>query len=318
MDTDYSNSTDDTMVAVIAFVFVAVIVVFYIWRELEKSRRRKEAERLQFEADERIPFCPRCKLKQDLGSQFCRQCGSKDLTTWAYFKLSNPFAQLEMALAPVAKALKPVVTATREHVDKERWFKTRELYDSLTQCRYCNKCHNEFPPDGHYCGNCGVPTIPFSRDLVFKWLQNEKPDIVITEADFEYVEKMGSPFLGRKGRFAFDVTKFIAKKVGGATFHLAKNVTKHAIKSAFDKGHHSYTADVEPLTSPLKANTRITVPPPPKLPPFMLEKKKSDTQPIEFKFNCPNCDQHILVPLTFAGSHVTCPGCGSDIEVPIF
>jgi hypothetical protein len=36
----------------------------------------------------------------------------------------------------------------------------------------------------------------------------------------------------------------------------------------------------------------------------------------EFKFNCPNCNQHILVPLNLVGITTLCPTCSHELIVP--
>jgi transcription elongation factor Elf1 len=36
----------------------------------------------------------------------------------------------------------------------------------------------------------------------------------------------------------------------------------------------------------------------------------------EFKFNCPHCQQHLLVAETLAGRQFQCPGCNHLIRVP--
>lgn len=38
--------------------------------------------------------------------------------------------------------------------------------------------------------------------------------------------------------------------------------------------------------------------------------------PIEFKFSCPTCSQHILVPVILEGTKITCPTCGHEITIP--
>lgn len=36
----------------------------------------------------------------------------------------------------------------------------------------------------------------------------------------------------------------------------------------------------------------------------------------EFKFNCPHCDQHILVPAHLAGTTASCPTCARELTIP--
>jgi len=38
--------------------------------------------------------------------------------------------------------------------------------------------------------------------------------------------------------------------------------------------------------------------------------------PSEFKCSCPNCTQHILVPLSLAGTAATCPTCSHEFTIP--
>jgi hypothetical protein len=46
----------------------------------------------------------------------------------------------------------------------------------------------------------------------------------------------------------------------------------------------------------------------------------AETEPIpltsEFKFSCPNCAQHILVPTSLVGTVATCPTCGHELLIP--
>jgi hypothetical protein len=36
----------------------------------------------------------------------------------------------------------------------------------------------------------------------------------------------------------------------------------------------------------------------------------------DFKFGCPNCDQHISVPLSLAGTTAVCPACAHELTIP--
>ena len=45
--------------------------------------------------------------------------------------------------------------------------------------------------------------------------------------------------------------------------------------------------------------------------------KPSPPPPIEFKFSCPHCDQHILVSSHLTGTSGACPTCGNTLTIPI-
>jgi hypothetical protein len=230
MDTDYSGGPDDA--AIIFAVIVAVMFsIIYICVRLEMRRRRKEAERRKWEADAEIPFCPQCRHKLDVGAHFCSYCQNGNLTNWAQQKKDNPFAPVEMVLAPVAAAFRPISKAAKEHKENEKLLTAREFYDGLVQCSYCKECQKEQPPGAQYCDICGESTVPFTREMVFKWLRSGRPDVVATEEDFQRLEKMGTPILGWKARIAFDVTKFVAKKTGQAALGLAKRAAKKSLAS---------------------------------------------------------------------------------------
>jgi len=78
---------------------------------------------------------------------------------------------------------------------------------------YCKKCGGEYSPDTRYCSNCGQRTIPLSREMIFKWLHSEMPQVVATREDFSRIEQTASPILGKKGRAVFALTKFVAKNL---------------------------------------------------------------------------------------------------------
>ena len=169
--------------AVIFLVVFAVVAVGTAWGfSLYFKALKRERER---------PVCPKCETVLDPGARYCHRCGNKNLINRAQFIKDKGDA----------------------YAAKERLYKARELYDKLVQCVYCKKCGGEYSPDTRYCSNCGQRTIPLSREMIFKWLHSEMPQVVATREDFSRIEQTASPILGKKGRAVFALTKFVAKNL---------------------------------------------------------------------------------------------------------
>jgi ribosomal protein S27E len=54
----------------------------------------------------------------------------------------------------------------------------------------------------------------------------------------------------------------------------------------------------------------------PHIPTGSVVSTQSVPPPSEIKFSCPNCTQHILVPLSLAGTAAPCPTCGHELIIP--
>ena len=37
----------------------------------------------------------------------------------------------------------------------------------------------------------------------------------------------------------------------------------------------------------------------------------------DFKFSCPNCDQHIAYDESYYGVQINCPACSTPIKIPV-
>ena len=194
----------------IAFVVFVIALPSYLYAVFKRQHKINLA----------TPVCPTCIIILDRGARFCHKCGNEKLTNLVQFNKEHPSGVLFTRLAIARDTYKA----------KEQLYEVRELYDKLVQCVYCEKCGGEYSPDSPYCSNCGQPTVPLSRELIFKWLRSKMPQVVATEEDFKRIERMASPVLGKKGRAAFTLTKFVAKKAGIATLNLSKAVAKSAIQ----------------------------------------------------------------------------------------
>ena len=162
--------------------------------QLAASRRAEAAREL---AEERAKSCcASCGTEVTLGVVFCHSCGGSSMTDRGAFIDLETDKKVQLQKAEAARRAveqaEEIARLGREKREKEQRQAEKERHQAaIRRCRellawrYCEPCHVTFESTHRFCSGCGKPTQNLPRSFGFEYAQQEYPDLIISQANFD-------------------------------------------------------------------------------------------------------------------------------------
>jgi hypothetical protein len=135
-----------------------------------------------------VLVCPRCRTEYAKGARCCVRCGAA--------------SDAAITLGELHKR------DEKERAATNRLLSLKHRYDVLVRESYCHHCDSIRNSGIKFCPDCTQPCeTPPPREVVFKQLHGEYPDLVATLEDLRRVACTHIPIARRTGYAMFDAVR---------------------------------------------------------------------------------------------------------------